>query len=59
LEFTSHAGLNFKEPEMDRRKFVQSASLTALALSLSHAGKSNPLFNEIVKKKITVMRQYS
>jgi sugar phosphate isomerase/epimerase len=39
---------------MDRRKFIQSASLTALALSLSNAVKSNPLFKENAKKKITV-----
>lgn len=39
---------------MDRRKFVQSASLTALALSFSPVGKSNRLFNADGKKKITV-----
>src|SRR5664279_375041 len=39
---------------MNRRRFIQNTSLSLLALSLSHAGKSNPLFNENAKKKITV-----
>ena len=54
MEFTSYAGLTFKESEMNRRKFIQNASLSVLALSLSRAGNSNPLLKENSKKKITV-----
>jgi sugar phosphate isomerase/epimerase len=54
MEFTNNASLIIKKSEMNRRKFIQNASLSVLALSLSRAGNSNPLLKENSKKKITV-----
>ena len=54
MEFTGDASLIIKKSEMNRRKFIQNASLSVLALSLSRAGNTNPLLKENSKKKITI-----